>query len=102
MFARTKKNKSGSVSVQIVDKSNGYRVVQTVGSSKNQEKIDFFVKKARQIIRTCGGKQGELFSFQTPEDGAIRRFLGQLSNEQVRVIGPELVFGTLFDRLGFG
>jgi len=32
----------------------------------------------------------------------INRFLGQLSNEQVRVIGPELIFGTLFDRLGFG
>ncbi|MBF0388019.1 MAG: hypothetical protein HQL20_09245 [Candidatus Omnitrophica bacterium] len=32
----------------------------------------------------------------------INRFLGQLSNEQVRVIGPELILGTLFDRLGFG
>ncbi len=102
MFVRAKKNKSGSVSIQIIDKSNGYRIVQTIGSSKNQEKIDFLVQKAQHIIRTCGGKQGELFSFQTPEDTAVRRFLGQLSNEQVCVVGPELVFGTLFDRLGFG
>jgi transposase len=102
MFVRQKRNKSGSVSVQIINKSDGYRVVKTVGSSKDLEKVDFFVKKAQHIIRTCGGKQSELFSFQTREEAAVRRFLGQLSNEQVRVVGPELIFGTLFDRLGFG
>lgn len=102
MFVRKKRNKSGSVSVQIVDKSDGYRVVKTVGSSKDQDKIDFFVRKARYTIRTSCGRQGELFSFKTPEEAVVRRFLGELSNEQIRVIGPELVFGTLFDRLGFG
>ncbi len=102
MFVRKKRNKSGSVSIQIVDKSDGYRVIQTVGSSKDQQEIGSFVQRARHIIRTCGGKQGELFSFQTPEETAVRRFLGQLSNQQIRVVGPELVFGTLFDRLGFG
>src|SRR3989338_1692990 len=102
MFVRKKRNKSGSVSVQIVDKSDGYRVVKTVGSSKEQAEIEFFVQKARHTIRTSGGRQGELFSFRTPEEAVVRRFLGELSNEQIRVIGPELVFGTLFDRLGFG
>ena len=102
MFVRKKKNKSGSVSVQIIDKSDGYRVFQTVGASEDQDKINLLVQKARRIIQTCGGKQGELFSFQTAEETAVKRFLGQLSNQQVRVVGPELVFGTLFDRLGFG
>lgn len=102
MFVRKKRNKSGSVSVQIVDKSDGYRVVKTVGSSKAQAEIELFVQKARHTIRTFGGKQSELFSFRTPEEAVVRRFLGELSNEQIRVIGPELIFGTLFDRLGFG
>ncbi|OGX04225.1 MAG: transposase [Omnitrophica bacterium RIFCSPLOWO2_12_FULL_50_11] len=103
MFVRKKRNKSGSVSVQIVDKSNGrYRVVETIGSSQDQEKVDFLIRKAQHVIRTCGGRQSELFSFRTPEETAVRCFLGGLSNEQIRVIGPELVFGTLFDRLGFG
>lgn len=102
MFVRKKRNKSGTVSVQIVDKSNGYRVVETIGSSREQKKIDFFVRKAQHTIRTCNGKQGELFSFKTPEEAIVRHFLGELSNKQVRVVGPELVFGTLFDRLGFG
>ncbi|MEI8013146.1 MAG: hypothetical protein WCI27_11835 [Candidatus Omnitrophota bacterium] len=102
MFVRQKKNKSGSVSVQIIDKSDGYRVFQTVGAAKDQDKINLLVQKARHIIQTCGGKQSELFSFQTAEEAAVKRFLGQLSNQQVRVVGPELIFGALFDRLGFG
>ena len=101
MFVR-QKNKSGSTSVQIVDKSNGYRVIQTVGSSKDHDKIAFLVQKAKHNIRTCNGRQAELFSVQTPQEKAVRTFLGQLSNEHIRVVGPELVFGVLFDRLGFG
>lgn len=102
MFVRKKRNKSGTVSVQIIDKTRGYRVVKTIGSSKIEDEIDLLVQKARYTIRTSGGRQDELFSFKTPEEGVVRHFLGQLSNEQVRVIGPELIFGTLFDRLGFG
>ena len=101
MFVRKKKNKSGSVSVQIVDKSDGYRIVDTVGASKEQNEIDSLIRKAQQAIRTANGKQSELFSFTTPEEAIVKRFLGELSNDQIRVVGPELVFGTLFDRLGF-
>jgi hypothetical protein len=102
MFVRKKPNKSGSISVQIIDKSNGYRVVKTVGSSNDTDEIEHFVRKARYEIRTCGGKQKELFSFKTPEETVVRRFLDGLLNEQIHVVGPELIFGTLFDRLGFG
>lgn len=102
MFVRRKKNKSGSVTVQIVDKSKGYRIVRVIGTAREQDKIDYFVEKAHHIIRTCGGKQAELFTYQTPEEAVVRRYLRQLSNEQVCVVGPELVFGELFDRLGFG
>jgi hypothetical protein len=102
MFVRKKQNKSGAISVQIVDKTNGYRVVKTVGSSKIKAEIDLLVQKARHAIRTSGGKQDELFSFKTPEEAVVRHFLVRLSNEQIRVVGPELIFGTLFDRLGFG
>ncbi len=101
MFVRKKKNKSGTISVQIVDKTDEYRVVKTVGSSKVEGEIDLLVQKARHTIRTFDGKQDELFSFKTPEEKVVRHFLGKLSNEQIRVIGPELIFGTLFDRLGF-
>lgn len=101
MFIRKKKNKSGTVSVQIIDKSAGYKVFKTVGSSNKADEIDQFVRKAEHIIYTCDGKQ-ETLPFETKDEQAIKRFLGQLSNGQIRVIGPELVLGSLFDRLGFG
>ncbi|MBU0707299.1 IS1634 family transposase [Patescibacteria group bacterium] len=86
MFIRKKKNKSGTVSVQIIDKSAGYKVVKTIGSSINGDEISNFIKKAQQFIYTSQ---------------AIKQFLRQLSNGQIRVIGPELILGTLFDRIGF-
>lgn len=101
MFVRKKKNKSGSVSVQIIDKSNGYRVFKTVGSSKNPEKIRQLTARGWDIIQNSGGRQAKLFSFKTKEELSIQDFLSELSNSQVRTIGPELIFGALFDLIGF-
>jgi transposase len=100
MFIRKKANKSGTVSVQIIDKTAGYKVVKTIGSSSNGDEISQFVKRARQFIYTNQGNQA-IFSFETKTNKTIKQFLWQLSNGQIRVIGPELILGTLFDRIGF-
>lgn len=34
-------------------------------------------------------------------DIAVENFVEELSNASIRTVGPELIFGTLFDRLGF-
>ncbi|MFH1394774.1 MAG: IS1634 family transposase [Candidatus Omnitrophota bacterium] len=101
MFVRKKRNKSGSVSVQIINKSDGYKVVKTIGCAKTPKKIQQLVNKARHIIRTCDGTQGELFLFESKEKSIIENFLKDLSNAQIHTIGPEIIFGTLFDRIGF-
>jgi len=101
MFVRKKKNQSGSVSVQIISKSNGYKVVKTVGCAKNAETLQRLESKANHIIRTCDGKQPEFFSFKSPKEIEIENFLKDLSNKQIHTIGPELIFGTLFNRIGF-
>lgn len=100
MFARKKKNRSGSVSVQIINKSNGYKVVQTIGCAKTPENIQQLTNKANHIIRTSGGRQQE-FSFRTQKEIEIETFLKSLSNRQIHTIGPELIFSTLFNRIGF-
>lgn len=101
MFVRKKPNKSGSVSVQIIDKSIGYKVVRTVGSARDPDEIKQLIAKAKEIIQTCNGKQTSLFHFNTPEELTIENFLAGLSNAQIHTIGPELIFGSLFDRIGF-
>ncbi len=40
MFVRRKRNRSGSVSVQVIDKSSGYRVVKTMGSADEPEELE--------------------------------------------------------------
>ena len=52
MFIRQKKNKSGVVSVQIIDKSSGrYKLFKTIGSSNNPDEIDFLIKKANEFLK---------------------------------------------------
>lgn len=98
MFTRRKPNKSGSVSIQIINKSSGYKVVKTIGSAKDPKQIKRLEIEAKNFLE---GNQQKLFSFKTKEELAIENFLQDLSNSQIHTIGPELIFGTLFDRIGF-
>jgi hypothetical protein len=53
MFLRKKRNVSGSVSIQIIQKTGGkYRVIKTIGSSKNEQELQhlWFAGK-QEIIR---------------------------------------------------
>jgi len=56
MFIRKKKNKSGSVSVQIISKSNGYKVANTAGCAKTPEDNQHLTNKAKHMIGTCNEK----------------------------------------------
>ncbi len=52
MFVRQNKNKSGSICVQIISKSNGkYKVVKSFGSSTSSEVILEMILKAKQEIK---------------------------------------------------
>lgn len=101
MFTRKKRNKSGSISVQIIDKKNGYKVIQTIGSSKDISEIERFCLQAKQIIHSPEPGQQMLFTIKSKEEMVVENFVENLANTQVRTIGPELIFGTLFDRIGF-
>lgn len=101
MFVRKLKNRSGSVSVQAILKKNGaYSVVKTFGSSKDPNKIEQLLLAARAFAQNPSGSL-PLFATLSREDLIIRNFLEGLGNDTVRTIGPELIFGTLFDRIGF-
>lgn len=96
MFVRKKKNRSGSVSIQIIQKRHGkYVVVKTLGTSKDENQIDRLYKKAQEAIPRLFN-QITLF-----DDPAEVPRADELSNDDIRVVGPELVFGKIFDYIGF-
>ena len=101
MFIRKNKNRSGSVSVQIISKEQGqYKTVESIGSGKTQEEVAKLYLKAQQVLHQKQSRnQQSLFVY--PDELAIMDFVKNLSNRQIHTIGPELVFGSIFDKIGF-
>lgn len=100
MFVREKKNRSGSTSVQVINKIQGrYKVHKTIGSATTQQKIDELVILAKQEIKNVA-KQRELFV--SSEDSLADSLFEALSNSSIRTLGPEITFGKIYDYIGFG
>ncbi|MGB3468406.1 MAG: IS1634 family transposase [Cyclobacteriaceae bacterium] len=97
MFVRKKKNKSGIISVQVIDKSTGkYRVKKTIGSSSDSKEVSLLVQKGKKWIDAY---KGEL---SLDLDGLERQASAILDNiSQVTVYGTELLLGKIFDEIGF-
>lgn len=101
MFLRKLKNRSGSISVQAIQKKNGkYSVVKTFGSSKDQNEIKKLLSLAKNFIHNPTDSS-PLFATLSNDDIAVQNFVKTLGNATIRTIGPELIFGELFDRIGF-
>lgn len=102
MFVRKKKNPSGVVSVQIIDKSSGkYRVVKTVGSSSNLEEIDLLYLKGKKWIaeRVSGLDMFEQVIAQDEEEQIAKHLLSNV--EDVLINGTEKLLSRVYNRIGF-
>ena len=99
MFLRKKRNASGSISVQIISKSSGkYKVVKTIGSSKNEQEIQKLTYLGKQEIERLTN-QSKLFISEN--DLIVEQVFSTLKNTNIRTIGPELIFGKIYDSIGF-
>lgn len=100
MFLRRKPNKFGTTCVQVIDKRNGkYIVLQSFGSAKDETSIKIIESKARQWM---DDRRGPQLSFANERDEIVETFVGGINNSQMQVFGPELVYGTLYDHIGYG
>ena len=98
MFVRKKKNKSKVISIQIIDKSSGkYKMIKTIGSSKNPIEIDDLIQKGKDWIKE---NQGILELDFNNERQTAKQFLDSI--EQINISGTELLLGKLYDEIGFG
>lgn len=97
MFIRQKKNKSGLISIQIIDKSSGkYRVVRTIGSSSDAVVIENLIIKAKDFVKTHQGTRE--FDF-TSSSLQIETILNSITSH--KLVGIDLVLGQIFDDIGF-
>lgn len=94
MFVRQKINRSGSVSVQIVQKVGRInRVVRTIGCSTDPVELEELQRQAEYEKDRIYGPT--LFDPRPVED------LKNVTNDCIRVIGPDIVFSELYARIGF-
>ena len=97
---RKKKNKSGSISIVIVDRSKrGYKVVETIGYSKDKDEIEALYQKALKRIDEL---EKNLFFISNKDNkkAQLKDFFLQVTNENLIPIGDELIFGKLFEMIG--
>ena len=103
MFIRKKLNKSGTVSVFVLSttKSRKQRLVKSFGSAHPNDTaaMEKLMQQASSFIQQM---EGPSLPHIYEEKDVIDGFVSSLSNAQVQVAGPELVFGTLYDRIGYG
>ena len=100
MFLRKLKNRSGSISVQIISKTSGkYKVVKTIGSGANEQEIQKLWYLGRQQLEQLNA-QPQLFVSEN--DSLVEQVFDSLKNANVRTVGPELIFGKIYDFIGFG
>lgn len=97
MFLRQKKNKSGVISVQVIDKSSGkYKVLKTIGSSANRSEINNLLERGSDFIKNQTGIS-ELDFSNTNE--ITQSVLNQITSH--KLAGIDLVLGKIFDEIGF-
>lgn len=97
MFVRKKKNTSGKISIQVIDKSRGkYSVIKTIGCSDNALEISALLQQAEKWIKDNTGVT-EL-DFANEEKLFVQVFD---SIERLKLVGLELLLGKIFDEIGF-
>jgi transposase len=105
MFIRKKKNRSGSVSIVVVDKSgHKYREKQTIGISSDPAEIERLCLEGQRWIHNYNGQQ-DLFTQEEKagiaarERDEVERVLDNIDN--ILINGTQLILGYVFKNVGF-
>jgi len=96
MFVRKKRNKSGVISIQIIDKSTGkYKLIKTIGSSDNSNEVDRLYQEGLDYVKHFQGQQTINFSghgFKETVKQSIRN---------IAIEGINLLLGRIYTDIGF-
>jgi transposase len=97
MFVRKKPNKSGLVSVQVIDKSTGrYRVIKSVGVSRDAVVLERLVSEGNAFIQSQTGVQHIDFS---DYKALYSQVLSSIQSH--KLVGIQNVLGKIFNEIGF-
>lgn len=99
MFIRKKKNKSGTLSIQIISKTRGkYKVIKTVGCAKTKREEELMVLLANTELERLEGNQP---LFVEHDDLVVDNFVNSIANDHLQIIGSELILGKIYNKIGY-
>ena len=101
MFVRKKRNRSGSISVVVVNKERGKFVeIKNFGTVQSEIEADSLCVQARQWIETYGGQQ--LIDFDDRRGREREETERVVSNmDSLLINGTQLLLGRIYDSIGF-
>lgn len=102
MFIRKKKNRSGTTSIVVVDKSRGsFRELATIGVSKDSSEIESLCGQGKKWIDLhCGNTDIFGRAAKENEEKLVTEYL--LSNvEKILINGTQLILNRVFKAIGF-
>ena len=98
MFIRKNKNRSGSVSIQIVQKVNRQNVIiKTIGIAQSKREEELLSLLAKHCISSHLGLQS---LFVEHDDLVVENFVQQITNDHFQGVGPDLILGKIYDETG--
>lgn len=99
MFIRKNKNRSGSVSIQIVQKNRRKnKVIKTVGIAHTQREEELLTMLANTEMERLQGSQS---LFVEHDDLVVDSFVESISNDHFQIVGSELILGKIYKKIGF-
>jgi len=99
MFIRKNRNRSGSFSIQIVQKHNrSNRVIKTVGIAQTKREEELLLLLAKSELERLSGLQS---LFVEHDDLVVENFVNSIANEDLQIVGSELILGKIYDKIGF-
>ena len=99
MFIRKNKNRSGSISIQVIRKiGRKNKLIKSFGSATLQKDINVLYKQAELFIEQ---KRGMSSLFGTPEDDLIEAFIHSIGNDDLRIVGPKIILESIFNSIGY-
>ena len=99
MFIRKNRNRSGSISIQIVQKVNRTnKIVKSIGVAKTKREEELLLLLARSELERIQGLQS---LFVEHDDLVVDNFVNSIANDHLQIIGTELILGKIYNKIGF-
>ena len=102
LHIREKKNSSGSISIQIINrKDRGYKVIETIGCARSEIEKEILLNKAKKRLKELNPTLFDLIDDRDEKEEILGKkveFIG-INNDVIFSVGGELVFGKIIKDL---